>query len=257
LAGGVFLLLSKSLTFKIAFNDVVSFKQIPEILLFSLIYRKIKNLLCTEKVNCQECHKKLRCNYYYLSGNDFKDYSKIPVILEVPVFPKYFFSKDDSLILKIKFLGRSVNLVELFIFSVLILGENGITSDKIKYMLEDYHIENLDSSSLIQREMIKGIELITPVNKIDFFSEQEKILFHFQDLEEVKIEYLSYNTQLVDFSYKNPAYIFDKKIKIKGKIGKIFFEKPIPNNSFWEILNITGMGNKHFLGGGRIKLIYN
>lgn len=227
----------KLIEYKVKFPLNADFKKDPEILFLSKIYNEIYQCTCINKQNkCDNCVQKMKCIYYFLSGENFTKYPAIGI--KRSIINKRIFSSNDVLNLRFYLIGVSVNYAEFI--TAFMLNEETIG----KYFFQKVQVRN----ELIQEnELYEGkicfqnviVNLEDIVQSIKYYNEKYKSNFYIPILKEEKNE-IQFNDETV---YK----ICNKIIKIKGKT--IDVKTRNFSNLFFEI----GLGKYGFLGGGDSK----
>lgn len=252
----------KTLNYRLRFLEDIVFKEEPEIAFLKAIFNRLKNILCVNKRDeCRLCSYRERCLYNYMSAGDFECIEIMPIAVDKPLFSERTFNKDDILELNFIVLGDAATHTDFLNYTLKEFETKGLFREGYRFLIENAAKDDVD---LLEGDKnIKGIEILTPIDRIEniFRAEREKAdrlnrLYNITDRSISEIEE-SYDFDAIKFDIKNPLYMGRNRIMRKGYVGKVEFKTPVPNNILLQILDIIGMGKFYGIGGGQIKLCMN
>ena len=222
------------IAYKIRFPLGAKFQKDPEYLFISKIYREIKDSTCSNSEGCQNCFKKDKCIYYYLSGENFEKYPSIHV--KRNMINKHEYRSSDILELTFYLIGTAKNYSE-FILAYF---------DTEDYIVGNFYQKVLISKEVIDDKVIDGIVKIENVfmdcndliDSVNYYNKKYNCSF--------SIPTINIKTS-ISFKDKNVYRLNDKYLKIEGSIGQMEVR------AYPSALLECGLGRFGVLGGGRSK----
>lgn len=249
----------KTINYKIRFLEDIIFKEEPEIAFLKAIYKRLKNILCTNTDSkCRGCNYSEKCLYNYMSAGDFEFIEKMPVIIKRPLLSGRDKKSGDIIDLKFTFLGDAAMHMDFLNYVLKEFETRGLFREKYRFLIEsrtDNKVEVIEGNS-----NISSIKILTPIDRREniFETEKEKIdnLNNLYSITDKPIDSINapYEFDAVRFQMKKPLNIGSNKLIQKGYVGTIKFRESNANNNLLKIINIIGAGKFYAIGGGCIEI---
>lgn len=230
----------------ISFPNGARFYSNLDLLIYKILTNFVYELNCVNRIEkCKDCSIKNGCNYYKLTGENFRMYPGL--LIRTQAFNKNYFVKGEEKI-----------------FTFYLIGDSKIFMDYIKLLFES----KLRQEIVGQFFYLKGIRIsvidenFVSAKYINVASIIETENFNLSYNNMIEYYNLTYNTNysLIDGEGKNDGVIEinlnafsvkTRKIEPHGYLYKVSF---VDNIKFSSALFEIGIGKYNYIGGGQVEI---
>lgn len=217
------------------------FHQNVTLYIYKTFLKMVKKLSCTNNGKCCDCLFSSNCQYFNITGQNFKYYPG--VIFDQEMIENNIFRENDELKLNIYFIGNCSRYNDYL---------NIFFKEYLDYTLAGHAflIKSINNS-IVYDELQKfhSLKIRSLIETLDFQTSYNNMVTYYNKYYCCNYELINNLTELINVKKINNNFInFEtRKVFLKGYTYEI-----ITNNYFSMNLLLLGIGKYNFLGGGKI-----